>query len=169
MLRSPMAALWRNREFVLLQLGQLLSSAGTSSTTIAYPLLALALTHSPAKAGLVSFARLLPAPLLALLAGVAADRLDRRRIMLASDAVRAVALGALAAVVWQHVGFWPIPLLAFVEGAGDIFFGACLGGVLRSVVPSAQLPSAVAVQQGRTAVVGVIGPPAGGGLFAIAR
>jgi hypothetical protein len=159
----------RNRDFLLFQAGQLLSTAGSSLSGIAYPLLALALTHSPAKAGLVSFARLLPGPLLALLAGVAADRLDRRRIMLASDAFRAVALGALAVVVWQHVGFWPIPLLAFVEGAGDIFFGACLGGVLRSVVPPTQLSSAVAVQQGRTAVVGVIGPPAGGGLFAIAR
>ncbi|TML40666.1 MAG: MFS transporter, partial [Actinobacteria bacterium] len=55
-----MPALWRNREFLLLQLGQLLSNAGTSSTTIAYPLLALALTHSPAKAGIISFARLIP-------------------------------------------------------------------------------------------------------------
>jgi hypothetical protein len=52
--------LWRNRDFVLLQAGQLLSTAGTSLTTIAYPLLALALTDSAAKAGLVTFARLAP-------------------------------------------------------------------------------------------------------------
>jgi MFS family permease len=159
----------RNRDFVLFQTGQLLSAAGSSLSTIAYPLLVLALTHSPAKAGLVSFARLLPATLLALPAGVASDRLDRRRIMLVSDGVRASALAALAVVVWRHAAFWPLPLLAFVEGAGETFFGACLGGVLRSVVPPAQLPAAVSVQQGRTAVVGIAGPPAGGALFAVAR
>lgn len=154
---------------MLFQAGQLLSAAGSSLSTIAYPLLVLALTHSPAKAGLVSFVRLLPAPLLALPAGVVSDRFDRRRIMLWSDGVRALALASLAVVVWRHAAFWPIPLLAFVEGAGEAFFGACLGGVLRSVVPPSQLPTAVSVQQGRTAVVGVGGPPAGGALFAVAR
>jgi MFS family permease len=159
----------RNRDFLLFQAGQLLSTAGSSLSTIAYPLLVLALTGSPAQAGIVSFARLLPAPLLALPAGVLADRLDRRRIMLTSDAVRAAAIAALAIVVWRTNAFWPIPLFAFVEGAGDTFFYAGLGGVLRSVVPPAELPTAVSVQQGRVAVVGVVGPPAGGALFAVAR
>ena len=159
----------RNRDFVLFQAGQLLSTAGSSLSSIAYPLLVLGLTGSPAQAGLVSFARLLPSPLLALPAGVLSDRFDRRRIMLTSDAVRAVAMAALAVVVWRTSTFWPIPLLAFVEGAGDTFFGACLGGVLRSVVPPAALPTAVSVQQGRVAVVGIVGPPVGGLLFHVAR
>jgi MFS family permease len=154
---------------MLFQSGQLLSASGSALSTIAYPLLVLALTGSPVKAGIVSFARLLPAPLLALPAGVASDRLDRRRIMLASDAVRALAMAGLALSVWQSPAFWPIPLLAFVEGTGDTFFSACLGGVLRSVVPPAALPDAVSVQQGRVAVVGIVGPPAGGALFAVAR
>ena len=158
----------RNRDFVLFQAGQLLSTAGSSLSSIAYPLLVLGLTGSPAQAGLVSFARLLPSPLLALPAGVLSDRFDRRRIMLTSDAVRAVAMAALAVVVWRTSTFWPIPLLAFVEGAGDTFFGACLGGVLRSVVPPAALPTAVSVQQGRVAVVGIVGPPVGGLLFHVA-
>src|SRR6266480_987389 len=107
MLRSPMAALWRNREFVLLQLGQLLSSAGTSSTTIAYPLLALSLTHSPAKAGIISFARLIPYGLFGLLAGLAADRWNRKRLMIAAGAVRAAAVGALAGAILVGWGeFW---------------------------------------------------------------
>jgi hypothetical protein len=46
----------RNRDFVLLQSGQLLSSAGSASSAIAYPLLVLAFTHSPA--GIVGFATL---------------------------------------------------------------------------------------------------------------
>ena len=51
------APLRRNRDFVLLQAGQLLSAIGTASTTVAYPLLALAVTHSPARAGWVTSAR----------------------------------------------------------------------------------------------------------------
>jgi hypothetical protein len=48
------APLSRNRDFMLLQVGQLLSTAGTQSAVIAYPLLVLAVTQSPAKAGIVS-------------------------------------------------------------------------------------------------------------------
>jgi MFS family permease len=81
-LDSGHVQLWRNREFVLLESGRLLSTAGTSSTGIAYPLLVLALTSSPAKAGLVGFARLAPYALLALPAGVAADRWNRKSLMI---------------------------------------------------------------------------------------
>ena len=89
--------------------------------------------------------------------------------MLAADAVRAVAIGALALVVaFGHV-YWPIPLLAFVEGAGDAFFGASAPGAVRAVVPAVELPAAVSVQQARSAAVGVAGPPIGGALFGVAR
>ena len=63
----------RNRDFILLQIGQLLSNVGTQATSIAYPLLVLAVDHSAARAGIVSFARALPAALFALPAGVAAE------------------------------------------------------------------------------------------------
>src|SRR6059058_2102762 len=112
-------ALRRNRDFVLLQAGQLLSSTGSAFSSVAYPLLVLALTHSPAKAGLVSFARLLPIPTLALLAGAAADRLPRKPQLLAADATRAVALASLALLVLLHPVFWPIPFIAAFEGVGD--------------------------------------------------
>ena len=54
-------ALGRNRDFLLFQAGQLLSSTGSSFSSVAYPLLVLSLTHSPPKAGVVAFARLLRA------------------------------------------------------------------------------------------------------------
>lgn len=164
-----MTTLRRNRDFVLLQSGQLLSSAGSSFSSVAYPLLVLSLTHSPVKAGAVSFARLLPSPLLGLLAGAAADRWPRRRIMLLADAVRAAALATLALVLAIEPVFWVVPLLAFVEGTGDAFFSACLVGAVRAVVPAAQLPAAVGVQQARAATVGIAAPPLGGALFGLGR
>ena len=162
-------ALRRNRDFLLLQAGQLLSSVGSSFSSVAYPLLVLSLTHSAPQAGLAAFARLLPSPLLGLLAGVAADRWDRRRIMLAADAGRVLALAVLTAVVAFDPVYWPIPLLAFAEGAGDAFFGASAPGAIRAVVPAEELPTAVSVQQGRSAAVGVVGPPLGGALFGLGR
>ena len=90
------APLHRNRDFLLLQTGLLLSSAGSQMTSIAYPLLVLGLTGSPAKAGVVAFVRLLAMALFALPAGLAADRWNRRRLMIGAHAVRALASEASA-------------------------------------------------------------------------
>jgi hypothetical protein len=164
------APLRRNRDFVFLQLGQLLSDAGTQSTSIAYPLLVLATTHSAAKTGIVSFARILPMALVALPAGVAADRWNRKRLMIAADGVRVAAVGGLAlTILVQHTIFWVIPLVAFVEGSGAAVFRAAQVGALRSVVRRGQLPAAVSTQVGRQATVQLAGPPLGGALFGIAR
>jgi predicted MFS family arabinose efflux permease len=160
----------RNRDFVLLQIGQLLSSSGSQMTAVAYPLLVLALTGSPAKAGIVAFARLLGMALFALPAGLAADRWNRRRLMIAAHAVRAFAIGSLSAlIVLDEIVFWVVPLVAFVEGSGAAVFSSVQAGALRAVVPKRQLPSAVATVTGREAGISLAAPPLGGGLFALAR
>jgi hypothetical protein len=162
--------LHRNRDFVLLQAGQLLSSAGTQLTAIAYPLLVLDVTGSAAKAGAVAFARTLPLALLALPAGVAADRWNRKWLMIAADGVRVLALGSLAAtILTDRIAFGAILLVAFVEGAGAALFAAAEPGALRAVVPVRQIPAAAAAQTGREAVVWLAGPPVGGALFGVGR
>jgi MFS family permease len=166
----PTLPLRRNRDFLLLQAGQMLSTAGTSSTSIAYPLLVLAVTHSPAKAGLVSFARIVPQGLFGLLAGAAADRWNRKWQMIGADGVRAFAMAALVATLLVDPGtFWPIPIVAFVEGAGSTVFYAAYAGALRAVVPARQLPAASGAEGARQATVRLAGPPLGGALFGIAR
>lgn len=160
----------RNRDFMLLQTGQLLSNMGTQVASIAYPLLVLELTGSAAKAGFVAFARFLPRALFALPAGVAADRWNRKWLMIGSDAVRVVAVSVLVAtIVLDSSLFWPIPVIAFVEGAAAAYFAAAYPGALRSVVGVRQLPDAIAYQTGRNAVVQLGGAPLGGVLFTVAR
>jgi MFS family permease len=160
----------RNRDFVLLQAGQLLSSIGTESTTIAYPLLVLALTHSPAKVGVVTFARIVPYPFFGVLTGVAADRWNRRRLMIAADCVRVVAVGSLVATILTgHVGLWQIAVVALVEGTASVLFYAAQSGALRAVVPRPQLPDAVSAEVARQSVVEVAGAPLGGVLFGFGR
>jgi hypothetical protein len=155
---------------MLLQVGQLLSNAGTQSTSIAYPLLVLAVTDSAAKTGVVLFARTLPTALLSLPAGLAADHWNRKRLMIAADGVRVLAVAGLAAtLLLDGIVFWAIPLVAFIEGAGTAFFSAAHAGALRAVVPSRQLPAAAGAQTGRQAAVALGGPPLGGALFGLAR
>src|SRR5579875_3291262 len=91
-----------NRDFQLLWIGEALSDIGSQSSTIAYPLLVLALTGSPAKAGLVGLAKWLPLAVFALPAGALADRFDRKRLMIGSDAVRL--LGAASVVLMLIIG-----------------------------------------------------------------
>lgn len=160
----------RNRDFLLLQLGQLLSTLGTQTSSLAYPLLTLAVTGSATKAGVVTFARTVPAALFALPAGIAADQWNRKRLMIASDIVRAVALAGLAAaILLDRETFWAIAAVAFVEGTATAFFASCRGAALRSVVPPRQLPAATSVQVGRESAVRLAGPPLGGALFALGR
>jgi MFS family permease len=160
----------KNRDFVLLQGGQLLSNVGTQITQIAYPLLVLALTHSPAKAGIVAFARALPLWIFALPAGLAADRLSRKRLMILSDVLRTAIVTALGVAVLVHrVAYWEIAVVAFVEGAGAAFFGGAQMGAMRSVVPRPQLPMATNVLTARIAIVRLAGPPLGGVLFGFGR
>jgi hypothetical protein len=155
---------------MLFQTGQLLSAVGTSTATIAYPLLTLAVTHSPAKTGLVSFAQFLPLVLFSLASGVAADRGDRKRLMIASDVVRAVAVATLvAAILAHHLAYWQIVLVSFVEGTGGVFFGAGRSGVFKSVVPAEQLPAAASAEEARMSVVRLVGPLAGGAFFGVGR
>jgi hypothetical protein len=160
----------RNREFMLLQIGQLLSNVGTQLTAIAYPLLVLAMTGSAAKAGVVVFARTLPLALFALPAGLAADHWSRRRLMIAADGVRVLAIGGLAgAILFDRASFWAVAFVAFVEGGGTALFNAAQPGALRAVVLPRQLPAAAGVQTGRQAAVILAGPPLGGALFGLSR
>jgi MFS family permease len=167
---SGPAPLWRNRDFMLLQAGQLLSATGSGLSGIAYPLLALAVTHSAAKAGYVGAIRFLPLVLFALPAGVAADRFDRRRLMIASDVAGAAAVGSLAALaITHHVTLAVLLAVAFLDATGSVFFRAGNSGAFRAVVPPAQLADASSVSMARASVVMLTSPPVGGLLFGLAR
>jgi hypothetical protein len=167
---SEYAPLRRNRDFVLLQGGQLLSTFGSAMSQIAYPLVALALTNSAAKTGFVGAIEFAPMVLLSAAAGVAADRFDRRLLMIASDAAGAVAVGVLAAaVLTHHARFWLILVVAFVDSTASVVFRAGNSGAFKAVVPRSQLADAASVSMARMSVVRLAAPPAGGALFGLSR
>jgi MFS family permease len=155
---------------MLLQTGQLLSTAGTSISAIAFPLLVLSETGSPAKAGLVSAARFLPMLLVSPFAGVTADQRDRKRMMIGADIVSALVIGTLvAAIALDSVPFLLILSVAFVDACASMFFHAAKSGAFRAVVPTTQLPAASSVEMGRASTVRLAAPPIGGALYGVAR
>jgi Transmembrane secretion effector len=167
---TELTPLRRNRDFLLLQAGQLLSTFGASLSAIAYPLLALALTGSAAKTGYVGAIGFAPLVLVTPLAGVAADRYDRRRLMIASDGVGAAAVGTLAtAVLAGHATFWLILVVVFLDSTAAVFFRSGNSGAFRAVVPQSQLADAASVSMARMSGVRLAAPPVGGALFGLSR
>jgi len=137
---------------------------------LAYPLLALAVTNSAAKAGYVGAVIFVPLVVFNLVAGVVADRFERKRVMIASDVVGMATLAALGAlVVLDHATLPWILVAAFIDSTANTFYGAASRGAFRSVVPVWQLPLAASTVQSRSAVVRLSGPPVGGALFGLAR
>jgi predicted MFS family arabinose efflux permease len=170
--RSPPAGavpLRRNRDFMVLWSSQVVSTVGTRVSSIAFPLLVLAVTHSPAKAGVVGFAQTLPFLLLYLPGGAFIDRWDLKRTMIVCDAGRAVALGSIAitvAVGWLSMA--QVVAVAFAEGSLFVLFDLAEGAALPHLVSREQLPAALAQNQAKTQGADVVGQPLGGVLFSAA-
>ncbi|HZM83140.1 MAG TPA: MFS transporter [Candidatus Limnocylindrales bacterium] len=156
-----------NVDFRRYWLGQVASDFGTQLSLVAFPLLVLSLGGSPAQAGGIATGSLVARTVCRLPAGVLVDRWDRRRVMVASDLIRAVALGSipLAALVGS-VGYPQMVIVAIVEGAvGSVFWPAAAASI-RRLVPPQQLTAAMASSQARVTAAGLLGPAIGGWLFA---
>jgi MFS family permease len=167
---TELVPLRRNRDFVLYQSGQMLSLFGSGLSRIAYPLLALALTGSAAKTGYVGAIEFLPIVVLSVPAGVAADRFDRRKLTIASDAAAATALGVLAAATLTgHSTYWLILVVVFIDMSATTIFSAGASGAIKAVVPQAQLADAFSVSMARGSIVRLLAPPLGGALYKLSR
>ncbi len=163
-------SLLHNRDYMLLWGGELLSELGSQSSAVAYPLLILALTGSASRAGVVGLAKWLPLTVFAIPAGALADRVDRKRLMIACDAIRMV--GAATIVVMLVISapsYGQILGVAFVDGALFTTSHVCERGALRQVVPADQVQNAVAQNDARLFAANIAGPPLGGALFAVTR
>ncbi len=132
-------------------------------TAAAVPLAAARGANSEVTLGLVAAAALLPGVVLAVPAGLTADRMDRVRTMIAADVVRAVAVGA-AALALAVGGLHPAALmaLAFVVGCGETLFVTASQSFLPGLVADADLDHANGRLQAATdAGREFAGPPLG--------
>jgi len=135
---------------------------------VAAPLLAAALTRDPAPVAGLSFAQRLPWLLFPLLSGALADRLDRRRIMLACDAVSGLATGVLVALL--ATGRLELWSACVVVGVGALVTAVQQPGWLASIaqlVPKPYLPQANALANLGRSLGNIVAPLVGGVLVTL--
>jgi MFS family permease len=118
--------------------------------------------------GIVVAAGSIPFALFALAAGVYGDRIPRRRVMLASDAVRAVVQGITGALlIAGSAEVWQLAALAAVYGTADAFFWPAMNGLLPETIESDRLQEANALLGGTQSVSNILGPVIAGILIAV--
>ncbi len=160
------APLWRNRDYLLLWSGQSISSIGSAVSELAFPLLVLAVTHSPAEAGFTAALRALPVIFISLLGGLLVDRWDRKRIMIFCDIGRALSMASIPiALVLGHLTIIQLYITALLEGALAAFFGFAQTASLSQVVTGEQLATAVAQEEVMEGTTSLFGPTLSGLLF----
>jgi len=127
------------------------------------------ITRNPLFLGLVGLAQFLPALLLVLVTGLAADKLPRRRIMQASLAIEvlcAVALLFFASASGHHE-VWPIFVVLVTLGVARAFIGPAGASLAPNLVPPVALANAVSMNATAWQLAGIVGPVAGGLLYGI--
>lgn len=167
---SRAARLGRNRDFRLLWVGQMASELGSSVSAVAMPLLALAITGSPVLAGTLATISFVAMTLSAMPAGYVADRYDGRRVMVLCDTVRLAAIAVVAlSVAFGFASIWLLFVVGAVCSIADMIFGPAVARALRAIVARDDIPEAVAVTEARSYGADLVGPSAGGLLFAAGR
>lgn len=158
--------LWKNRDYMLLWSGQVVSTLGSSAAAIIYPLLILAITGSPGAAGVASALRALPYLLFSLPAGALVDRWNRKHVMIVCDVLRAVVVLTVPLALWfDALTLWHVYAVAFVEGSLFVFFNIAEVAALSRVVPTVDLPRAAAQNEAAFGAAHIAGPPLGTLLF----
>jgi MFS family permease len=148
--------------FRLLFWGQALSVVGDRITPVAIAFAVLGL-GSASDLGLVLAAGGIPFALFALAGGVWADRVGRRRVMLASDVVRALSQGVTAALLLTgNAEVWMLAVLAFVYGTAAAVFMPALMGLIPQTVSHARLQEANGLLALTRSTASVAGPALAG-------
>jgi MFS family permease len=133
--------LWRDADFMRLWIGQTVSEAGTQVSQLAVPTVAiLLLGATPFQVGLLTALEFLPFPVLGLVAGVYADRLRRRPLMIASDLGRLVALLSIPiAFSFGVLRIEQLYVVGVVVGVFNVFFGISYQSYLPALIERANL------------------------------
>lgn len=149
--------------FRLLWFGAFTSSVGTWMQQLAQSWLVLDISKSAFYLGLDAFLGQLPIILFSLVGGVIADRMDRRRLLLASQYVQMASAFLLTILIATGVEkVWHILILSFVVGTAQAFGGPAYSALVPSLVSKEDLPNAIALNSIQFNLARVIGPVLGG-------
>jgi MFS family permease len=149
----------RHRNFGPYFVGNASSATGTWFQNLAASLFVYRQTHSPFLLGVLQFANFIPVLLLAPWAGSAADRFDRRRVVLISQVVATSLSAVLAALAWAGLArVWVVMACALGLGVVSAFAAPASQALIGDLVPRAELQSAVALNSMTYNLARAVGP-----------
>jgi DHA3 family tetracycline resistance protein-like MFS transporter len=162
--RHGLLAPLRERDFRLLWTGMCVSLLGDGAFLVALAWQVYQLSDGPTAMGLVGIAMTVPTIVFLLIGGVASDRLDRRRLMIAADVGRLLAASAMAVLsITGTLEVWHVAVLVAIYGTGQAFFAPAFDAIVPDLLPGGQLAKANALDQFvRPIALRMAGPALGG-------
>ena len=158
----------RHRNYRLFFFGQIVSITGTWMQNIAMAWLVLDLTGSPVAVGVLALFQFLPFSVFGLFSGVLTDRLDPRRLVMATQAASMVLAAMLTALtLLGEIQTWQVYILAALRGCVLVFDAPARQALTYQMVGPAELPNAVALNSSLFNAARVAGPAVGGIVVAL--
>lgn len=155
------------RDFRLMWVGACTSSVGTWMQIVAQGWLIYKLSHSARLLGLNEFLGGFPILLFSLIGGVVADRVERRRILLASQYIQLVSAGTLTFLVATGtIHVWQILCLSLMSGFAQAFGGPAYSALIPTLVDRDDMPNAIALNSIQFNLAVAVGPALGGLTYA---
>ena len=138
-----MFAVFRRRDFTLLWIAQLVSTAGSSLTSLAAGIYVWRATESTLAVGLTLMVTAIPSLVVGLLAGVYVDRHDRRKIMIVTNLIQAVFVGLIAVVIGiDSIALPGLYLLLLADAGVKQFFDPAYDSLIPEVASDEELTAA---------------------------
>ena len=158
----------RNRDFRLFWSGNFLSNIGTWMQNVAQGWLVLQITNSAFWLGVVGFASTIPILLFALIGGVIADHVDKRKLLIGTQSAMMISAFAMAVLAYLNViKVYEIALLAAATGIAMALNTPSYQALVPQLVPREDLTNAIALNSAQFNMSRVLGPTLGGFAMAV--
>jgi MFS family permease len=165
--QGSLRAVLAHRAFARFLCARIAGSLAAQMQTVAVGVQVYQLTHDPLDLGVIGLSQVVPFLLFVLLAGQAADRLSRKRIVLVCFVLL---LGCSVALAWlTHAGLhaaWPVFAVMVIFGAARAAMGPASQAMMPNLVPIARFGNAVGINSAMWQVATIAGPAIGGALYA---
>jgi len=161
------ASLKRHRNYRLFFTGQVISVSGTWMQNVALAWLVVELTHSPLAVGILAFCRFIPFTVFGLFAGVVADRIDNRKLVIGTQIASMILSALFAVFVLSGLEtLWVVYLLAILSSTAIVFDAPGRHALTFQMVGRDELSNAVALNASLFNASRVVGPAIAGVVIA---